>query len=423
MAGSDRDLRDDNVFLPDTPLPRRSRAARFVAWGAILGLIGVTLLEGTALFFHARSIEKLRLLGSSQMAGTPLRQTDVAAAVVGWPGLKKTRYRQFTMVVYTWSSVFGRYRLRALLRDNGDVVQVDADPVEEEDFTAPILTQEGDRVTVHNYSAPASPSDPVVASRTAPAAIRDPLAAIEHFFSEPAQIFPPGLICFPVIDEQSAVIAGGAAVSMIAQFSTTYTPRKRSALDPRQVRKTLVDSRCWNTNAIVDADRIDLCLAAANTSRCVITRLVREGEQRRLIVEFRAGSFGKNRSFVHDLKNETLRDFAPLIVYDVFESLQEKLTEEERTWIRTPQFQTEEDAIAFVEFAVIRRDDPQQLQRFHDTRLAQNPDWIAGWDLLMDHDSDTVFDDVPSTFGFAVRGLTKHEVPMALSELTIELTD
>lgn len=383
-------LSAEDVFLPETP-PPKSRAGRIILWCLLIGICGVVLLEVSAAYFHARSISQVRELGTSRAAGSALRRNDVEGVLAGRPGIRESRLHRAPMVIYTWPSLFRTYRLRSLLKDNGDILYVDNETAEDEDFGAPFLTQQADGIKVHDYAAPVVapnvPTNPALPPSNF--TTKDPMVEIEKYFAEPALSLAPGVIVFPLADEKSAILPGGPAVSMVAQFSITYTPRKRLALDPRQARRTLVECDCWKEERTLNAERVALCLAAANTSRSILPRLVTEDGKRRLIVEFRAGSFGKDHTFTHDLIDETLRDLPPLIALDTLEAIHETLSDDDRKWIVTRQFAEDDDAVSFSRFASFSRSDPKALQKFYDEHLAgKNPDWVAGWDLLTDEHSD-----------------------------------
>jgi hypothetical protein len=193
-----------------------------------------------------------------------------------------------------------------------------------------------------------------------------------------------------VVDSGGRIVEGGTALSSIAQFSAVYAPQQKFDLDPRLVRHALVDLDCWRTNAVVDRNKIDLCLGAVGGTRYVIPRFVPTDGGRQLVVEIHENRARGPKVVTHEVAESELNLVPGLIALDALEHFgaAASLSDEGRAWVAAPQFQTLAEACDFADSVPFAKRDATSWRAFGERLLTRNPGWVAAWDFYLDSGTD-----------------------------------
>lgn len=347
-------------------------------------------LETYGLLCQRRSIEQIKAWAKTIPVQGQVPLTGMEARLSGRPRRKVVDHEGTTRVIYTWPSLIGMYRLRGQVRPGGTLLFLDTEPRETEDFRTPFLVANEDGIRVLPVGRLPPPP--------APAEIReDLLAATRTAFAEPklAELHRP-LVIFPVVDRQGVITPTGAAISTTAQFSMAYTFRKRMAIDPRIVRRILIEDRCWSPGTILDQPKIDVCLKAIGASDYAIPRAEQRDGRWHIQLEVRQMANDRREKF--ELQVEDLKYLPGLIALKLFEYLGTPAPPGERELIAGCQFQHPEEAEYFSRVAngTIKTEAALDL---HSRLLIPNPRWIAVWDYFLDRENpfnSITFGNLPS---------------------------
>ncbi|MDB5390608.1 MAG: hypothetical protein JWM11_6254 [Planctomycetaceae bacterium] len=358
----------------------RSRIERYAVVSVVVTLAALIGLELLARQCRTVSISRLKAFAKSIEQGQTFPGTEVERHLVGWRFRKEGKYNNSKLLTYTWPSLLSACRLRVRESVAGHIICMDTNPDENEDFMAPFLTYDQNGVSIVDKPGEESPI-PVQAPV-------DLIARVNQVFARPPEPIAPGIVIFPVVDDQDRITTTGAALSMTAQNSAVSTPAKRMALDPRVVRRTLIETGTWLGGTKLNQRNIELCLAAIGVHRYARPRIVTRDGKQQLILELHGSPTGIKPTFIHDVSDQNSPLIPGLMALDLLDHLKVSLSNEERTWILAPQFQKVTDAEAYVQKAERTEFDFMVKNQFRYDHLRQNPNWVAAWDLYCDSTRD-----------------------------------
>lgn len=352
---------------------------------ALLSLVGICAFEISGPVFQRISIEKIKKFARLLEKDARLTPSDVESQLTGWTFQSENSHQRMRMLVYRWPSLIASQKLRVIVSRHGHILYIDREQDESEDFMQPFITWNQEGIRVHDRdssSRNASQSDPT-----------NPIDAARKYYSLERTPVHPGIVIFPVVDGWDGVIPAGAAISMTALHSIIGSDRRRIAVDPAQVRSVLVEARSWSGGDRLGTQRTQLILAELGLQHCVVPRLVIEGGTQRLNVELHSSSGAITETIEHDVTEIEINLWPGILALDVLNYLKEPLNPQERLRIAAPQFATVAEAERFVRDAA--RGLPVSLAvseqsfgmqpaiAFHKEILLRNPNWIAGWDLVL----------------------------------------
>lgn len=375
---------DGHLETPDTddsPQPHHSRTRwwRYGALAIVLALAGgLGFSEGVVYLRRHQSVEKIKSWSRTLPAKSQIALQNLETQLIGTPQRQAIKYQGTSRIIYTWPGILGQYRLRAQINREGNVIYLDTEHNEEEDFMTPFLVANDDGVRViRRGDVPLSqiPADGGINLLTASGAA----------FAAPKSALIPGIVIFPVMDHQDVITSAGPALSMTCQNSLVFTTRKRMALDPRLVRRTLMEAHCWIPGTRLDAGRIDLCLKMIGATSCAVPRIEQRDGQWHVHVEFR--DIVDRAPIPLEFQATDLNQVPGVMALGLFAHLGEALSPEERSAVVSPQFQHPAEAEYFSEFKPKDMSSHERAQEFHDRLLVANPLWIAAWDYYRESPS------------------------------------
>ena len=309
--------------------PGRSRWERYGLPALILVLpCGLVLLEGFGIVCQRQSVQRIKAWAQSLPSDSKVSLKVLEAQLSGSPRRKAIAHQGTMRIVYTWPSVIGTYRLRGQVTRDGNILYLDTETDETEDFATPFLVANADGIRV------VVPGEPPP-SHEIPELNIDPWEETRFQFARPKVPLQPGLVIFPIVDDQRAITTTGLALSTIAQYSLVYTPIRRMALNPRLVQQTLTDCECWLPGTILDQPKIDMCLKAVGAETYALSRIREQDGKWRVQIEV-CRSGGEARAKI-DRQANALNLVPGEIALGLFEHLKVVLSPEEIKVVAAPQ--------------------------------------------------------------------------------------
>lgn len=344
----DKEILSSDIFFPDddsgssrsvrpAAKPPRSRIGRAVVWTIIGALLIMLGLEVSGWYFQRESIARLKEIGRGQAEGQRISPDTVRQAMAGWPLESSRDANRRKMIVFTWPTVVQKRHVRMVLARDGSVYTLDATADPEDDVVQPFVYADSGGVKLPEYREPVPIEQPRFTSK-------ELIAELNQAFETPARRLPAGVLVFPVTGADNKITDEGLGLAMIANFSATYTPRRRLATDPRRVLDTLLAANYSSAGTESTDSRIQIVVRDIEPTRYVLPQLITTPEGFQLRHAVHALTDGTPvRTFEHTLAAGDLPRVPGLIVQDVLESSHVELTDAEREFIGRPQFKTQDE--------------------------------------------------------------------------------
>lgn len=334
----------------------------WIALIVLIILVGLGILEGMIYLLRDESVKRIHAWSQAQSPGADFALQEMEKQLVGSPERAESKHQGSRRVIYTWPGYLGRYTLRVRVSSAGNVTYADTEHRPDEDFTTPFLVAGQNDL----------PDEQKINLWAESAAV----------FDKPKPVLLPGMVIFPVTDHEGVIVPTGPALSMTAQHSLAYTTRKRMAIDPRLVRRTLMEAQCWSPGTRIEASRIDLCLKMIGATSYALPRIQQQNGDWQIQIELHDSATAEPTQLEFHAKE--LNQVPGVVAMGLFEHRGATLSSEERSTVMKPQFQHAAEAEYFSNFTAKDLESQEGVQQFHTRLLSPNPQWIAAWDYHLE---------------------------------------
>jgi hypothetical protein len=224
---------------------------------------------------------------------------------------------------------------------------------------------------------------PSAAGQELPADTDAWIKAIDRAFAREPETLLPGVLFFPTTGAEGKVRNDGLALSDMAAYAATYTPRRRLAWSPSLGRHSWLEAGCRSPGDTIDERTIDLCCRSLGLKMYVLPRLEPAGAgASKLSVDFHGNGETPSRVFTHEVRDNDLPRVPGLIARSVLEHLGAKLSPEEWKVVTQPQVQTPGNLADLNDWFSGRADFGADEKRIH-AFLELNPTCVSAWNIYL----------------------------------------